>query len=221
MQVLLQRAGTVLLVLALLLAAAWVSLRYVVGSGRPGGPGAAGREHAAAHGRAGSRASPNAGGPGGVFIDAGGGPARTPAGRPSAVALGGAAALPSARIRPGYATPADAVDGFYQALLTGTRAGACGYVAAPCPSFGSGPITGRVTILAAVAHGGQALVEITGTICLPRSCRLLTDQVLMPVGPSTFGTSWASLTSGTYGLASSPLPCVRDPATGRWRVKLS
>jgi hypothetical protein len=137
-----------------------------------------------------------------------------------AVTVTGVAALPSARVHAGYTTPADAVDGFYQALLGGTPAQACAYATSPCPAFGSGRITGNVSIVDAMSRGDEALVEVTGTVCHSATCVPLTDRVLMPTGPASFSTSWASLTAGVYGWAGSPLPCVRD-ATGQWHVKLS
>jgi hypothetical protein len=44
---------------------------------------------------------------------------------------------------------------------------------------------------------------------------------MMPAGLASFGASWTSLTSGDYGWAASPLPCVRDAATRQWRVRLA
>jgi len=136
------------------------------------------------------------------------------------VTVTGPAALPNAHVHPGYDTAEDAVDGFYQALLSGTPTRACAYATKPCPSFGSRRITGRVAVIEAVSHGAQALVEVSGTICVAASCMPLTDRVPMPTGPASFGTSWTSLTAGVYGWAGSPLPCVQDPATRQWRVKL-
>jgi hypothetical protein len=140
---------------------------------------------------------------------------------PSHVTVAGAAALPSAHVQPGYATPEDAVDGFYLALLSGTPARACAYVTTPCPSFGSRPITGFVTVLGAVSQGAEAQVEVTGSICVGTSCTPLVDRVMMPTGPGSFSTSWTRLTSGVYGWAASPLPCVQDPASRQWHVKLA
>jgi hypothetical protein len=140
---------------------------------------------------------------------------------PSQVSVAEAAALPSANVHPGYASPDDAVDGFYHALLGGTPTQACAYVTTPCPSFGSGRITGMVSILDTVSDGGEALVEVSGTICRGATCVPLVDRLEMPAGPASFSTSWTSLISGVYGWAASPLPCVRDTATGRWLVKLS
>jgi hypothetical protein len=137
-----------------------------------------------------------------------------------AVTVTGVAALPTVHVHAGYTTPADAVDGFYQALLGGTPTQACAYATSPCPAFGSARITGNVSIVDAISHGDEALVEVTGTICHGATCVPLTDRVLMPTGPASFSTSWASLTAGVYGWAGSPLPCVRD-ATGQWHVKLS
>jgi len=140
---------------------------------------------------------------------------------PPPVNVAGAAALPSAHVHAGYDTPEDAVDGFYLALLSGTPARACAYVTNPCPSFGSRPITGLVTVLDAVSDGREALVEVTGSVCVGISCVPLLDRVMMPAGPASFGMSWTSLISGIYGWAGSPLPCVQDPANGQWHVKLA
>jgi hypothetical protein len=148
-------------------------------------------------------------------------PASTRVVAPPAVTLTGAAALPSVHVQPGHDTPEDAVDGFYLALLGSSPTRACGYATKPCPSFGSGQITGNVSIVDAVSVGADALVEVTGTICRATSCVPLVDRVAMPTGPASFTTSWTSLLARDYGWAGSPLPCVRDPATGQWHVKLS
>jgi hypothetical protein len=200
MRVLLRRrAGAALLVAAFLLAVLAASLRlFTASSGSSAGAGPASLTPAAG-GRAGASAR--------AVV-----PPRV---------IRWAAAVPGGHVHPGYDTPADAVDGFYQGLLSGTPAQACGYVTKPCPSYGSRPITSRVTILGAVSHGGEALVEVTGTICVSTSCVPLTDRVVMPAGPASFGPSWTSLTSGVYGWAGSPPPCVQDPATRRWYVKLA
>jgi hypothetical protein len=137
------------------------------------------------------------------------------------VSLTGPAALPNAQVHAGYSSPEDAVDGFYLALLGGSPTRACRYVTTPCPSFGSRPIVGRVTVIDAVSRGGEALVQVSGTICVATSCVPLTDRVMMPAGPASFSASWDSLTSGIYGWAASPLPCVQDAATRQWRVKLA
>lgn len=218
-----QRAGGALLVAAFLLLALAASLRYfAVSAPRSGGAGQVGLTPAA--GPAGA-----AGNPGQRPAQTGGQPAPGTSGRarasapmamPSHVTVAGAAALPSAHVQPGYATPEDAVDGFYLALLSATPARACAYVTTPCPSFGSRAITGFVTVLGAVSQGAEALVEVTGSICVGTFCTPLVDRVMMPTGPGSFSTSWTRLTSGVYGWAASPLPCVQDPATRHWRVKL-
>jgi hypothetical protein len=71
-----------------------------------------------------------------------------------------------------------------------------------------------------MSHGSEALVQVTGTICVGTSCVPLADRVVMPTGPASFSTSWTSLTSGVYGWAASPLPCVLDPASRQWHVTL-
>ncbi|MBO0834472.1 MAG: hypothetical protein J2P28_03000 [Actinobacteria bacterium] len=227
MRVLLRRAGMAVLTVAVVVTAVVVSLHYMR-SPAHSAASAGGRQ---------SGASRGAGGPGGAtgggarqfdLGSPGGTPAAGTSGRASPgarraapfVTVTGAAALPSAHVHPGYTTPEDAVDGFYLALLGGTPEQACAYVTAPCPSFGSGPIAGRVTIVDAVSDGARALVRTTGSVCRSSSCAPLVDRVMMPTRPADFSASWTALVSGTYGWAGSPLPCVRD-ATGRWHVKLA
>jgi hypothetical protein len=217
-----RQAGNALLVAALLLAGVATALSFFVTSPRrSAGAGTVGRTPSASHNAAGP------GSPGGLIIGLPGtgtganGQATAGVAVPPTVTLDGAAALPSAHVHAGYTTPEDAVDGFYLALLSGSPTRACAYVTTPCPSFGFRPITGRVAMIGAVSHGGEALVEVTGTICVATSCRPLTDRVLMPAGPASFNASWTSLTSGVYGWAASPLPCVQDAGTRQWRVKLA
>ena len=223
-----RQASSALLVAAFVLLSVAASLRYFGSSPRPAAAGTTTLTPAAGSG---SPAGQNAGGTGPTSSagSAAGHPGQVATGPtraithgvlPPAVNVSGAAALPSAHVHAALASPEDAVDGFYLALLGGTPARACAYVMSPCPSFGSRPITGQVTVLDAVSDGGQALVEITGSICVGTSCVPLVDRVMMPAGPAAFSESWTSLTSGVYGWAASPLPCVQDPATGQWRVKL-
>jgi hypothetical protein len=226
-----RRLAEALLVAAFLLAALAASLRFfAVGSAGSAGasavgltpaPGGGQPERSAADSRAGS-GSRGSGSNGQPAAGATGHPrASTHVTPPPPVNVAGAAALPSADVHAGNDTPVDAVDGFYLALLSGSPARACAYVTSPCPSFGSRAITGQVTVLDAVANGREALVEVTGSICVGPSCVPLVDRVLMPTGPANFGASWTSLTSGVYGWAASPLPCVQDAATRQWRVKLA
>lgn len=218
-----QRAGSALLVAAFVLLALAASLRFFAfASPRSADAGPVGLTPAGPGGAAGNPAGRNSAGTGGQQAPTTTSRARAsaPAVMPSHVTVAGAAALPSAHVQPGYATPEDAVDGFYLALLSGTPARACAYVTKPCPSFGSRPIAGFVTVLDAVSHGGEALVEVTGSVCVGTQCVPLTPRVMMPAGPASFAASWTSLTGGVYGWAGSPLPCVQDPATRQWRVKL-
>jgi hypothetical protein len=230
-----RRAGIAVLVAGIALVAGTalvavdVSLLHTASSARPAGASTASRTAEASHSGVADRAADRAGqgaAYGRFYYEPGAsttGPGQASNGAVvrSPVSLAGAAAVPSAHVHPGYATPADAVDGFYQALLGGAPAQACAYATNPCPSPGSGRITGQVSIVDAVSDGAEALVEITGTICRSVTCVPLTDRVVMPTGPASFGLSWSSLTSGVYGWAGSPLPCVRDQATGQWHVKLS
>ena len=217
-----RRAGAALLVVASVLAAGAATLGFFAASpGRSSGADPVGRTPAGPNGPASQNAAEVR--PGSPGSRANGQPAPGTSGRavvPPAVTVTGAAALPGAHVHAGYDTPEDAVDGFYLALLSGTPARACAYVTTPCPSFGSRPITGRVTVIDAMSHGGKALVEVTGTICVASSCVPLTDRIMMPTGPASVGTAWTRLTSGVYGWAASPLPCVQNPATRGWRVKL-
>jgi len=222
-----RQAGSALLVAAFVLLAVAASLRFFAFSARPAGAGTTSLTPAA--GSSGPAAGNAAHGPSSAHGSSTGQPAPGLSGRarssvrvvmPLPVSVAGAAALPSAHVHPGLSTPEDAVDGFYLALLSGTPSRACAYVTSPCPSFGSHPITGQVTVLDAASAGGRALVEVTGSICVGTSCVPLVDRVMMPTGPANFSMSWTSLTSGIYGWAASPLPCVQDPATRHWHVKL-
>ena len=232
----LQRAGIAMLVVAAVLAAVYVGLLRGASSGRSAGAGQAGRAPAAgSDGGSGRRSGQTTGNPGAAARAASGSPDRAASGQPgratsgragavgpSAVTLGGAAALPGVDVHPGYDSPEDAVDGFYQALFSGTPTRACAYATQPCPATISGRITGNVSILAAASRGDEALVEVSGTICISGSCLELADLVVMPINtPSSFSSSWASLTSRIYGFAGSPLPCVQDTASGQWHVKLA
>jgi hypothetical protein len=224
-----QRVGTALLVAAFVLAAVAAAVRFFAApEGRTAGASTVGVTLWAGLSGAVSRNAAHTGS--GTSGGASGQPAPGSSGRtrassgltmPPPVSVAGAAALPSAHVHPGYDTPEDSADGFYQALLSGTPARACAYVATPCPSFGSRPVTGQVTVIEAVPDGSEALVEVTGTICVATSCEPLTDRLMMPAGPGSFSTSWTSLTGGVYGWAASPLPCVQNPATRQWRVKLA
>jgi hypothetical protein len=225
MRVPLRRTGTALLVGGLALMSVAVTLLVVASSPRSSGslavsqPPPAHSPTASRVGLSGSSSAP----PGATPGPSASGPAQASRRTvvPPAVTLTGVAALPSAKVHAGYDTPADAVDGFYQALLGGTPAQACAYATNPCPAFGSGRISGSVSIVDAVSQGNEALVETTGTICRSATCVPLNDRIVMPTGPANFGASWTSLISAVYGWAGSPLPCVRDPATGQWHVKLN
>jgi hypothetical protein len=229
MRVPLRRAGVAVVAAALILVAVDVTFLHSADSARSAGLGSAGR--GAGTGQAGLSGHPvdRAGASGPAPPAASGGhagdaPARGTGSRvsvPPPVTLAGAAGLPSANVHPGYGSPEDVVEAFYQALLGGSPALACAYATQPCPSSVSGSITGRVSVVDAVSDGNEALVEVTGTVCRAATCVLLLDRVAMPIGSASFGASWTSLTSGVYGWAGSPLPCVRNPATGQWLVKLS
>lgn len=225
MPVFLWRAGLTLLAVAAAGAAVLLSLGLLTSGPRPAAARAA---SSAAAGSAapggqwavtpppGSPAAPASPHPAGARPS----PAPAASAAPARVSLAGQAAFPSAHVRPGYASPADAVDAFYTALLAGQRSQACAYVVSPCPSFGSGPLTGRVTIVTTVTDGRRALVQVTGSACNPVSCREVADVVVMPADPAGLPAAWTALLAGTYGFGSSPLPCEQDRSTGRWHVLL-
>ena len=219
-----QQAGSALLVAAFVLLSVAAGVRYFGSPGRPAGAGTTSLTPAGGSGRSANGPGPSPANGSTTGRPAPRSSARVPAGpqgaQPEPVNIAGAASLPSAHVHAGLDTPEDAVDGFYLALLSGTPTRACGYVTSPCPVFASRLITGQVTILDAVSDGGEALVEVTGSVCVGTSCVPLVDRVMMATGPATFGVSWTSLTSGIYGWAASPLPCVQDPATRQWHVKL-
>lgn len=130
-------------------------------------------------------------------------------------------------VSPGYGTPADAVDGFYQGELAGDWAAACSYVAPAAQALclagtnGQGAATGHVTIGTAVISGNEALVPVTGSICAPSTpCVTNSDPSLgMPPSPSQFAAYYAkAVANGTSSSTTviSPMPC--GQIGGKWYV---
>lgn len=136
-------------------------------------------------------------------------------------------AAPSSTATPGYATPQDAVAGFYQGELAGNWAAVCSYVVPSAQSLclagtsGQGAATGSITVDRAVIQGTEALVGVTGSICAPSTpCAANTDPSLgMPSSASEFQALYqAAVASGSSGGGTnmSPMPCTQ--VGGKWYV---
>jgi hypothetical protein len=128
---------------------------------------------------------------------------------------------------PGYSTPQNAVDGFYQSELAGNWSAVCSYVVPSAQSVclagtsGQGAATGSITVDSAVIQGTEALVGVTGHICAPSTpCVANTDPSLgMPSSASEFPALYqAAVTSGSSGGGTymSPMPCTQ--VGGKWYV---
>ena len=134
---------------------------------------------------------------------------------------------PTTTATPGYGSPEDAVDGFYQGELAGDWAAVCSYVTpsaqAPClaGTSGQGAATGQVTVGQAMISDNEALVSVTGSICAPSSpCVTNSDPSLgMPPSlsqfPADYQTAVANSTSGSTTVIS-PMPC--SQINGKWYV---
>ncbi|HXW43364.1 MAG TPA: hypothetical protein VEL03_01150 [Streptosporangiaceae bacterium] len=132
----------------------------------------------------------------------------------------------AAGITPGYGTPQDAVDGFYQSELAGNWTAACSYLEPSAQSAclagtgGQAAATGSFTVGSAMTQGGEALVSVTGNICAPSTpCAANTSQSLgMPASPAQFQSSYqAALASSTSSAVTiSPMPCTQ--IAGKWYV---
>lgn len=137
------------------------------------------------------------------------------------------AATPSASVMPGFSTPQDAVDGFYQGELAGNWSAVCSYVVPSAQSVclagtsGQGAATGSIGVDRAVIQGTEALVAVTGNICAPSTpCTANTDPSLgMPTSASDFSAVYqAAVASGSSGEGAymSPMPCTQ--VNGKWYV---
>jgi hypothetical protein len=136
-------------------------------------------------------------------------------------------AAPSSTATPGYATPQDAVAGFYQGELAGDWSAVCSYVVPSAQSLclagtsGQGAATGSITVDSAVIQGTEALVGVTGNICAPSTpCVTNSDPTLgMPPSPSQFAAYYAkAVANGTSSTTTviSPMPC--SQIGGKWYV---
>ena len=129
-----------------------------------------------------------------------------------------------ASVHPGTATPADAVDGYYQAIFQGNYALACTYVLQdePCGG-GSGPqATGGITIgqVEVSTSGIFALVEITGKLCGPGGhCESNSNPAAgLPTGSESVQRAWAD--SVVTGNDFAPTRA-EESSSGGWYVDLT
>lgn len=143
---------------------------------------------------------------------------------PAAPSAGRTASAPSGQsgpVSPGHGSPADAVDGYYQALLAGNATLACSYVLGeegPCPA--SVQATGHFTIGRTATSGALALVAVTGQICISGSgCMSNSNpEEGMPTGSETVSQAFADTT--VTGNGFSPTPCEQS-SHGGWYVSVN
>jgi Fibronectin type III domain len=135
---------------------------------------------------------------------------------------------PSPLVTPGYGSPEDAVDGFYQGELAGDWAAACSYVTPSAQALclsgtsGQGAATGKLTFGRGVISGGEALVPVTGSICAPGSpCVANSDPGLgMPTPLSQFPAAYQAAVNNSLSgsVVVSAMPC--SQVGGKWYVTL-
>jgi hypothetical protein len=133
----------------------------------------------------------------------------------------------AASVTPGFGTPQDAVDGFYQAELAGNWDAACSYLDPSAQSLclsatsGQAAATGSFTVRDAVIQGSDALVSVTGDICAPSTpCAANANPSLaMPASAAQFQSSYqAAVASSTSSAVTiSPMPCTQ--IGGKWYVE--
>lgn len=141
------------------------------------------------------------------------------------LSAGSGPALPisPSSISPGYATPKEAVSGFFHARFQGHETLACSYASpasrANCSSQNSQQpaISGNIALHDVVVSGKFALVEVTGRLCYPgRGCESNTNPLLgMPASPATFQQVYDDLVKSTT-YTFSPYPCIR--VGGKWYI---
>lgn len=126
-------------------------------------------------------------------------------------------------IQPGHRTPADAVDGYYQAILAGKGTLACSYLSTDggsCPA--TVQATGSFTIGSTVVNsaGTYALVEVTGRICISGSgCMSNTNPSTgMPAGNETVDQAIAD--TAVTGNGFSPVICILG-TNGGWDISVN
>lgn len=122
----------------------------------------------------------------------------------------------------GHDTPQDAAYGLIQAELSGNQQQACNYFvpAAQAACRGQQPQLpkGQVSVKGAVTSGNQALVELTGKVCVQtNACVNTTDPTSgMPKGSVTFAQAYQKALSG---VSLTPVPCIK--VDGQWYVNNS
>ena len=125
-------------------------------------------------------------------------------------------------VAPGHDTPQDAADGLIQAELSGNQQQACAYfvpsVQASCRGQQPSLPTGSVSVKSAVTSGDQALVAITGKVCVTSTeCQTSTDPTIgMPTGSVTFAQAYQKALGGQ---SFTPVPCIK--VNGQWYVNNS
>lgn len=134
----------------------------------------------------------------------------------------GAAAAQASVIVPGHATPEDAVAGLIQAELADNSSLVCSYL---IPSSQSAcdqqaqqqplpPFTGSPTVVGDIISSSEALVSVTGSICVSDGgCAGNSDPGQgMPDVQETFAQAYdqALSNSGSF----SPIPCIEE--NGMW-----
>lgn len=135
---------------------------------------------------------------------------------------------PSAQpvITPGNDTPEDAVDGLLQAELAGNWTQACSYVVPSAQSACSQQapqlpaFSGNGTVVGSVISGGEALVEVTGSICgAGAGCTSNNDPSTgMPNSQEAFDQAYSQALSNSNS-SFSPVPCIEE--NGAWYVNFS
>jgi hypothetical protein len=143
----------------------------------------------------------------------------TPASRPAS----GTSTQQASSIHPGHGTPADAVDGYLQALLAGNATLACSYLSSnsgSCPA--TVQATGSFTIGRTVVNpaGTYALVEVTGKICISgHGCSSNSDPSTgMPTGKETVDQAMAD--DAVTGNGFSPMICISG-TDGGWDISVN
>lgn len=125
-------------------------------------------------------------------------------------------------VAPGHDTPQDAADGLIQAELSGNQQQACTYFVPSAQSSCRGQQPqlpkGTAAVKGVVMSGDQALVEVTGHICVQTNeCQTSTDPTVgMPKGTVTFTQAYQNALNG---VTFTPVPCIK--VNGQWYVNNS
>lgn len=124
----------------------------------------------------------------------------------------------------GGSTPADAITREFAALVAGNLDAACNFVpptqqptclSAVSSTSPTGTESGSITIRNTVVLGNEALVSLTGQMCIGTNCPTNRDPAVgMPAGTLSFAQAFQTAYEGHGGL--SPVPCIL--VNGRWYV---